>query len=299
MSLITYHACPCCSSSNIKEVLKAKDYTVSHEAFVILECADCRLRFTQNVPDIHAIGPYYRSTNYISHSDTKEGVVNKLYHKVRQRTLKSKHALVQKVTGLQTGKLLDLGAGTGAFLDHMHQSQWQVTGLEPDADARAKAKELYGLDLQSADQLYNLPPASFDAITMWHVLEHVHDLHAYIEQLHKLLKQNGKLIIAVPNYTSYDAQLYKQYWAAYDVPRHLYHFAPSSIKKLVSLHGMRVTEIYPMWFDSYYISMLSEQYKNGKGNLIKAFFAGAVSNAKTLANKEACSSLVYIISKND
>jgi SAM-dependent methyltransferase len=215
---------------------------------------------------------------------------------VRQRTLKGKHALVQKVTSLKTGKLLDLGAGTGAFLNFMHTNQWDVVGLEPDYEARGKAKELYNLDLRSADELFQLPAGSFDVITMWHVLEHVHELHPYIEQLHKLLKKNGKLIIAVPNYTSYDASTYKEYWAAYDVPRHLYHFSPASIKKLVSQHGMQVESEHAMWFDSFYISMLSEQYKNGKGNLPKAFINGLLSNTKTAMNKEKCSSLVYVIS---
>jgi SAM-dependent methyltransferase len=296
MALTTYTTCPCCGSSNIKAVLKAEDFTVSHEKFSIWECADCTLRFTQDVPDAASVGPYYKSETYISHSDTKEGLVNNLYHKVRQRTLKGKYALVQKVTGLKTGQLLDLGAGTGAFLNFMHTNQWNVMGLEPDNEARAKAKELYNLDLKNSDQLYQLPEGSFDAITMWHVLEHVHELHRYIEQLHKLLKKNGKLIIAVPNYTSYDASVYKEYWAAYDVPRHLYHFSPASIKKLVSLHGMRVESEHAMWFDSFYISMLSEQYKNGKGNLPKAFINGLLSNAKTSMDKEKCSSLVYVIS---
>ncbi|MDH7461444.1 class I SAM-dependent methyltransferase [Chitinophagaceae bacterium 26-R-25] len=296
MALITYTACPCCGSSNIKEVLKAEDFTVSHEKFAIWECGDCTLRFTQDIPDGPSVGAYYKSENYISHSDTKEGLVNSLYHKVRQRTLKAKHTLVQKVTGLKTGKLLDLGAGTGAFLSFMNTNQWDVVGLEPDDVARAKAKELYNLDLRSADQLFQLPSGNFDVITMWHVLEHVHELHPYIEQLHKLLKKNGKLIIAVPNYTSYDASVYKEYWAAYDVPRHLYHFSPASIKKLVSQHGMKVESEHAMWFDSFYISMLSEQYKNGKGNLPMAFINGLLSNTKTSMNKEKCSSLVYVIS---
>jgi len=142
-----------------------------------------------------------------------------------------------------------------------------------------------------------MPIAGFDAITLWHVLEHVHELHAYIEQIKLLLKENGRVLIAVPNYTSYDAEVYRQYWAAYDVPRHLYHFSPAAIKNLLKQHGLQLLAIKPMWFDSFYISMLSEQYKNGKNNFVKAVWTGIRSNFKTIFNKERCSSVIYVIGK--
>ncbi len=299
MASITYKTCPCCDSTAIKEVLTAEDYTVSHEKFTIWECEDCALRFTQSIPDIHAIGAYYKSENYISHSDTQEGCINRLYHKVRRHTLKTKYNLIRKETGMQTGYLLDVGAGTGAFINHMRLNKWQVTGLEPDAQARTKAKDLYNLDLKSSHMLFDLPRESFDVITMWHVLEHVHDLHSYIQQLKTLLKKDGRLFIAVPNYTSLDAKAYGKYWAAYDVPRHLYHFSPASVKKLVSMHGMSVESIHAMWFDSFYISMLSEQYKNAKNNLPRAFINGFRSNTKALLNNQNCSSLIYVVRHED
>ena len=146
-------------------------------------------------------------------------------------------------------------------------------------------------------ELFNLPAGSFNAITMWHVLEHVHQLHEYVSQLRQLLSEKGKIFIAVPNYTSYDAAHYKEHWAAYDVPRHLYHFSPQSMKALMNAHGLQVIKMKPMWFDSFYVSMLSEQYKNGKGNMISACWNGLVSNSKTLFNTEKCSSVIYIISK--
>jgi 2-polyprenyl-3-methyl-5-hydroxy-6-metoxy-1,4-benzoquinol methylase len=250
------------------------------------------------VPEQDGIGVYYASDNYISHSDTKKGIINSLYHLVRKRTLGAKRRLVINETGIVKGSLLDIGCGTGAFLQTMQQADWDITGLEPDALARDKAAELYTIHPQEPGKLFELNAGSFNAITMWHVLEHVHELHAYIKQAGTLLAPKGKLFIAVPNYTSKDAAIYKEHWAAYDVPRHLYHFSPQSMEKLLSQHSLQLTAVKPMWFDSFYVSMLSEQYKNGKGNIIKAVFNGLLSNIKAWGNVRKCSSVIYVISKN-
>jgi predicted SAM-dependent methyltransferase len=174
------------------------------------------------------------------------------------------------------------------------QSGWKVTGLEPDENAKRKAKELYQLSLGSSENLFSLPAESFDAITMWHVLEHVHQLHAYLKQLRKILKPGGNLFIAVPNYTSFDQHIYKEYWAAYDVPRHLYYFSPWAMNKLLSLHEMQLALRKPMWFDSFYVCMLSEQYKSGRSNFIKAILNGGVSNLKAYVDTGKCSSVIYV-----
>ncbi|MEO7801686.1 MAG: class I SAM-dependent methyltransferase, partial [Ginsengibacter sp.] len=216
--MITYSHCPVCNSEQIYKQLSAKDHTVSGEEFEIWECSNCSLRFTQNVPAKEDIGKYYQSENYVSHSESKRGVINRLYHLVRKRTLKSKQRLLEKYTELKTGKLLDIGAGTGAFLNTMQTAGWQIRGLEPDETARANALELYNIELLPSEELFAQVPVYYDAITMWHVLEHVHDLHDYITQIHKLLKPGGMAFIAVPNYTSSDAAHYQAEWAAYDVP---------------------------------------------------------------------------------
>jgi len=296
-SVISYQACPCCGSKSISTVLSVKDYTVSNEYFKVLECAGCTLRFTQDVADEQHIGKYYQSEDYISHSDTDKGIINKLYHSVRNITLKNKYKIVCSQTRKTTGSLLDIGAGTGAFAHFMQTAKWNITALEPDDTARGVAYNKFQLTLQPPGELFNLPDNSFDAITMWHVLEHVHNLEGYLKAFVRVLKTDGKLFIAVPNYTSYDASHYQQYWAAYDVPRHLYHFSPKSIELLAVKYGLVVSAIKPMWYDSFYISMISEQYKNGKGNLVKAFFIGLMSNIKTLLNPSKCSSLIYIMSK--
>lgn len=294
---VHYTNCPVCGSGDIREVMSAKDYTVSGETFSIAECAACSARFTQDVPAADFIGHYYKSEEYISHTDSSIGLINRLYQLVRKRTLKAKKKLVEKETGLTRGSLLDLGSGTGVFARQMKEAGWQVTGLEPDADARALAKRVYQVDLEDSTHLFKLPPATFDAITMWHVLEHVHDLQGTMTQLRTLLKEKGKLFIAVPNYRSKDAALYKEYWAAWDVPRHLYHFSPRAMKILVEKHGLMIDGYKPMWYDSFYVSLLSSKYKNGRTNLPGSFFNGLRSNLKAMGNPQECSSVIYIVGK--
>jgi 2-polyprenyl-3-methyl-5-hydroxy-6-metoxy-1,4-benzoquinol methylase len=293
--MINYTNCPICSSTAIAPQLTVKDYTVSQKEFAIWHCTNCTARFTQGIPEQDAIGAFYQSDNYISHSDTKKGFINTLYHTVRNHTLNKKRQLIINEVGMTKGELLDIGCGTGAFLNTMKTAGWGTTGLEPDYNARKKAEELYGIQPLESGKLFELKPASYHAITMWHVLEHVHELHAYIKQLDILLAPNGKIFIAVPNYTSNDATVYDAHWAAYDVPRHLYHFSPAAMEQLISNYNLKITTIKPMWYDSFYVSMLSEKYKNGKGNIIKAFFNGFISNLKAVRDKTKCSSVIYII----
>lgn len=297
ISLVHYEKCPSCGSAGLRSVLKVTDYTVSREQFVILECEECSLRFTQDIPDAGSIGPYYSSDAYISHSDTNKGLINRLYHLVRRHTLSTKRRLISGAARRKEGRLLDIGAGTGAFAAHMKENGWETTGLEPDEAARGRALSLHGLKLRPIEDLYSLPAEHFDVITLWHVLEHVHDLHRYLDQLKSLLTRQGCIFIAVPNYTSYDAGFYKEHWAAYDVPRHLYHFSPQSMLQLIEAHGMQLLGFRPMWYDSFYISMVSEQYRTGKGSIIRASWVGLLSNVKAFIDKSKCSSLIYVIGK--
>jgi 2-polyprenyl-3-methyl-5-hydroxy-6-metoxy-1,4-benzoquinol methylase len=298
MSLVHYTNCPICGAADIKDVFSVRDYTVSNESFGITRCSSCSLRFTQDVPDAFSIAPYYKSEDYISHTNTSKGLINRLYQWVRKRTLRKKRKLLEELTGMKAGQLLDVGSGTGAFVNEMATHGWQVTGLEPDEGARQLARKLYNAELKDVNEFYHLPANSFDAITLWHVLEHVHKLSAYVDELKKLLKENGKLFIAVPNYTSKDAAIYKEYWAAYDVPRHLYHFSPRSMQVLIEKHGLKVLQHEPMWYDSFYISMLSNNYKHGKTKLLASFFNGLRSNLKAVGNVKRCSSVIYVIGKS-
>lgn len=288
--------CPVCANNSLNEVLNCADFSLTQERFDIIECPGCTLRVTFPIPPADKIAPYYNFTEYISHTDINEGWMNKLYHKVRKRTLTQKTNWIQSLFTGYKGNLLEIGAGTGAFANAMNMKGWKVTALEPDELTRNRAKDNYNLELLPIEALYNLPEKSFDVITLWHVLEHVHDLNGYFNAVHKLLKPNGRLIIAVPNYTSFDAQYYKSFWAAYDVPRHLYHFSPKSIDFLSNKYRFKVVEIKPMWFDSFYVSLLSEKYrKTGYFGVLRAFMIGIISNLLAFRNNNKASSVIYEI----
>lgn len=290
--------CPVCHKDNIEILLHSKDYSLTQTPFTIVSCLHCQLQFTNPIPNKEEIVPYYQFSQYISHSDVKEGWMNKLYHRVRTHTLTQKTNWVQSLFTGHKGNLLDIGAGTGAFANAMAQKDWKVTALEPDEASRNRAAANYGIHLQTPETLYNLPPQSFDVITLWHVLEHVHDLTAYMESFCKLLKYNGRLIIAVPNHTSFDAAYYKEFWAAYDVPRHLYHFSPASLQTLCKQHQLQILQYKPMWFDSFYVSLLSEKYKqSGVLGIARAFIIGCISNIYAWKNAKRASSIIYEIKK--
>jgi 2-polyprenyl-3-methyl-5-hydroxy-6-metoxy-1,4-benzoquinol methylase len=286
-----------CSGTDIQEVLKLKDFTVSGQTFPVFHCNICSARFTQDIPGETEIGAYYQSEDYISHSDTRKGLINKLYHLVRKRTLKGKRKLVEQVRGGVKGSVLDYGCGTGAFIHEMQLAGWKITGLEPDLRARELARKLNGSNIFPPDYIASIPDEQFDIITLWHVLEHVHRLHPTLKHLNRIMKKGGSIFIAVPNYTSEDAITYGPAWAAWDVPRHLYHFSPQSMKKLLTENGFTLTAMHPMWFDSFYVSMLSEKYLSGKNNHLRAFLKGLSSNITALGNKERCSSLIYVAIK--
>jgi 2-polyprenyl-3-methyl-5-hydroxy-6-metoxy-1,4-benzoquinol methylase len=290
--------CPICNDSNTQIAIESQDFSLTQNSFSILHCNHCCFRFTTPVPNQDEIGRYYKFNNYISHTDTKEGWMNQLYHFVRTKTLADKTKWVQSLFTGHKGHILDIGAGTGAFAHAMQQKAWKVTGLEPDAITREKAFEIYQLHLQSTDTIFDLPENEFEVITMWHVLEHVHALKPYLNQCFKSLKHNGRLIIAVPNYTSFDARYYQKYWAAYDLPRHLYHFSPKSMSILLNEMGFDNVTMRPMWYDSFYVSLLSEKYKqSGKFGMLVAGAIGVLSNLFALMDASKGSSIIYEFKK--
>ena len=287
--------CPVCKNQTFSPYLNCKDYTVSKEMFSIVSCNSCGFKFTNPRPDDSVLSNYYKSEDYISHSNTSKGIISKLYKAVRNYTLKKKLDLVNK--HVSRGTILDYGCGTGMFLKVCQENAWKAFGMEPDEGARKIASD-QGLTVFSDKgriQSY-ITNQMFDAITLWHVLEHVTDLEETLNFFKAKLNPKGVLIIAVPNYTSFDAQQYKEHWAAYDVPRHLYHFNIESIQKLVTPYGFKLAETKPMKFDSFYVSLLSEKYKTGKMNYFNAFSIGLKSNLKA---KEASnySSVIYVFKK--
>ncbi|PCH53551.1 MAG: methyltransferase [Flavobacteriaceae bacterium] len=280
--------------SKIKKIT-CEDYTVSNEKFDLIYNKKYDMLDTFPQPKIEDLGKYYESSAYISHSDSKKSFVDKLYQIVKIFTLNKKLKLINSFnTDLKN--LLDVGCGTGDFLLNCKNNGWNVVGVEPNEKAKslAETKLVVNSSLKIYSDLTHISKEKFDVITLWHVLEHVPNLSVYISNLKLLLKPNGVLVVAVPNYKSYDANYYKQFWAAFDVPRHLWHFSKKSIELLFSKEDMVVDKILPMKFDSFYVSLLSEKYKHGKSNFITAFYIGLLSNLKARTTKEY-SSLIYVI----
>ena len=276
--------------SKHKQYISVKDNSVSKENFELYRDESLDLLITYPQPKEEELGKYYESDDYISHTDGKRSMFEKSYHFVKGIALKNKLQLINDLQK-EKGKLLDIGAGTGEFLMVAKENGWQTTGIEPSDKARNIALKK-GVFL--ADSLADLEDHSFDVISMWHVLEHVPNLENQIKELKRLLKPTGTILIAVPNFNSYDAKYYKEFWAAYDVPRHLWHFSKTAIEKLFDKQNMNLEDIKPMWFDSFYVSLLSEKYKTGKMNFISGFFIGLISNVSGLFKKEF-SSHIYVL----
>jgi len=279
----------------LESFLTCVDYTVSRETFNLLLDKKSDLLVTFPQPNEKDLTKYYESDAYISHTDSSKTLIDKIYQFVKKYAIQNKVRLIRNLS-LNNNKeiqVLDVGCGTGDFLVACKNNQMQVVGVEPNKNARSIAES----KLKNAvfSTIYDLPESQkYDVITLWHVLEHVPDLEKYTIKLKELLKKDGILIIAVPNYKSFDAMYYKEFWAAYDVPRHLWHFSKKSISDLFQKVQLKVVSIKPMLFDSFYVSLLSEKYKTGKSNLFKAFFIGLKSNLLAKSSKEY-SSHIYIL----
>ena len=273
-----------------KSFITVKDFSVSGESFSLLLNEEYQILKTHPQPTLDKLGSYYEFEDYISHTDGKRTLFEKMYHFIKRKAIRDKVSLINSYQPLK-GRILDIGAGTGDFLLEAKNQNWEILGIEPNDKAKRIA---VGKGIKFGDTIEKLESNSFDVITMWHVLEHVPDVEHQVAELKRLLKPSGTIIIAVPNFKSYDANHYKEFWAAYDVPRHLWHFSKTAIEKLFDKQNMNLEDIKPMWFDSFYVSLLSEKYKTGKMNFISGFFIGFVSNVSGLFKKEF-SSHIYVL----
>ena len=285
------NTCPVCEHTEFQKFLNVKDWMITKEDFTIVKCSNCGFHFTNPIPSESVIGNYYKSEEYVSHSSSNKGIINRVYSIVRNYTLKQKVKLISDYTNGRC--LLDIGAGTGHFLNLAQSKGFQIQGLEPDVDARSFAKQNFDLTLEPLDTLLNISTESKDIVTMWHVLEHVYHLKRDLNEIVRVLKTGGYLFVAVPNMDSWDAKFYNSYWAAFDVPRHLYHFQKNTIQMLLDSFGMKCTAILPMKFDSFYVSMLSEKYKNG--SVVSGIINGLKSNIN--AKTYGYSSQIYVFKK--
>jgi 2-polyprenyl-3-methyl-5-hydroxy-6-metoxy-1,4-benzoquinol methylase len=288
--------CPICNETSLKNNLVCKDFTVSNDSFMLVYCNNCNTKITSPRPTTEEISKYYESETYISHSNKSNTLFEKLYKFVREINLKSKLNLINNHSK-EKGTILDVGCGTGEFLETCSKNGWNITGVEPNKNAITnsiiKNTTIIYEDVEKLDN-----KSEYNVITLWHVLEHLYNPIETLKKLKKHLKESGIIIIAVPNFESYDANLYKEYWAGYDVPRHLYHFSSKSIQTLAKKNNMKIIKIKPMIFDSYYVSMLSEKYKGNKYFFIDGIRNGFKSNQKAKKDNYY-SSLIYILQKKN
>ncbi|WP_300812514.1 class I SAM-dependent methyltransferase [uncultured Bacteroides sp.] len=297
MNKVNIHSCPICGGTRLERALTCIDHYATGETFHLCRCGDCGFLFTQGFPAEAEIGRYYDTPDYISHSDIRKGAMNAAYHWVRSYMLGRKARLVAREAHRKEGRLLDIGTGTGYFADTMRRRGWQVEAVEKNEGARAFAKERFGLDVKPESALKDYAEGSFDVITLWHVMEHLEHLNETWERLNRLLTEKGVLIVAVPNCSSYDAQKYGAYWAAYDVPRHLWHFTPATIQQLGSKHGFILAERHPMPFDAFYVSMLTEKHLRHSCTFLRGLLTGTLAWFSALVSKERSSSMIYVFRK--
>lgn len=296
MASISLKNCQVCQSSAIQAVTQIKDHSITKETFELHKCTECGFLFTQNAPEESESGRYYQSEDYISHSNTSKGLVSRLYHIVRDIMLGRKFGLVNSLGS--TKNLLDVGSGTGYFLNFMKQKGYATFGIEIDEKAREFSKKQFGLDVNTPEYLKNGGiNQKFGYITLWHVLEHLYDPNVYLQTFYNLLEDDGHLIIAVPNHACFEAKYYGTYWAAYDVPRHLWHFTPETLEKIATKNHFKLITKKMMPFDPFYNSLLSEKYKNSNLGMLQGFVIGFVSYLKGLMDVNKSSSVIYVLKK--
>ncbi len=286
--------CPICNYPEYKNYIICKDHMVTGESFAITRCEHCGFLFTNPRPSNAILKKYYESNDYLSHQNETKSLYDIAYQLVRKYTLNKKLKLVNSLSNKKT--LLDFGCGTGSFLKTCQKNGWEVSGVEFIDAARKTAESKLGIPLYSV--IKEIPKNKlFKVITLWHVLEHIYDLNKTFKKIVKHLDKNGKLVIAVPNIESLDATLYHEFWAAYDIPRHLYHFSQSTMKLFLSNHNLKIKKIVTMPLDAYYISLLSEKYQAGRTNFKNAILNGYKSNSYAKKHNNNYSSLIYIAGK--
>ncbi|MBU2914656.1 class I SAM-dependent methyltransferase [Reichenbachiella agariperforans] len=286
-------SCPSCNYQEFTNHIICDDHSLTHESFAIMKCKNCELLITSPRPSKGAIGKYYQFEDYISHTNKATNPVNWIYKLVRNHTINTKFKLIQSLSDKET--ILDYGCGTAQLLKYIKEQGWKVTGIEPDQNARTIAQKNIGDTV--FENIDKLPAKKYGIISLWHVLEHVHDINETLQALKQHLSKKSRLIVAVPNSASYDQRFYKKHWAAYDVPRHLYHFNQETITALMKYNGYKLEATHPMKFDSFYVSLLSEKYKTGQSNYFKAFCIGLLSNRWAKKNNHNYSSIIYIFKK--
>ncbi len=276
------------NSPIFKHFLSVQDHFLTQENFDLYR--DESAGVLKTVPQPENIESYYESEDYLSHDDSQDSFFAKCYQFAKIWNLRSKKSLIGKYA--VDGKILDIGAGVGDVVGVLKKSGYDAIGYEPSKKARLFAARK-GIEL--LDQTDSILPNSIKVISMYHVLEHVPDYKKQIDLIYNWLQEDGYLILALPNYNSFDAKWFKSYWAGYDVPRHLFHFNKLAVGNVFQ-NKFKLISTKPMWFDSLYVSILSARYQKRKVPFIYGICIGLISNFAALFSKEP-SSLVYVLKK--
>jgi SAM-dependent methyltransferase len=288
--------CIVCGGNTLTTELHTKDWLVSHEDFEIKNCDNCGFRFTSNPPAAGDAGPYYETEEYVEHSDNKEGLTNTIYHYARKWMLKYKFSLVSKYA--KGKRLLDIGSGSGYFINHMKQWGYAVNGVEISDKAVAFCQTKFDITAYSPEQfIADEISGEFDVATMWHVFEHVYSYDEYFSMLHKKLAADGTLIIATPNHLCLEEKYYRKFWNGYDVPRHLWHFTPSTFTQFAEKRGFKLIKMRNLPLDPFYNCMISASYKKSISLLPATVFVGFLSFCNAIFSFNKSSSIVYILKK--
>jgi len=293
--MILLDNCPVCSGSNLLKKLDCIDHSTTKEKFTIVSCETCEFTFTNPRPKDNSLGRYYKSDMYISHTNNTKGLFNWMYHTVRKYAIGTKLNLLKRTS--KNKNHLDIGCGTGEFLNACKNAGYNTKGIEPSELARKQAIKNFNLSVSENTNLDQFKENQFNSISMWHVLEHVPSINKTIEEFNRILSEKGKVIIAVPNHKSWDANYYKEFWAGWDVPIHLWHFSKLSIEKIFNNYNFKLLEKKPMLFDSFYVSILSEEFKTGNKKFINGLMIGLISNIIGIFTKRGCSSIIYVFEK--
>ncbi len=293
--MIEIKNCPVCSATTYSKYLETEDYFFSNERFSLVKCTKCNLVFTNPIPELSKIGDYYETDKYLSHNSGSSGIIGTIYKKVREINLKNKYSIILKFK--KEGSVIDIGSGTGEFLNYLSNRKWKTKGIEPSKNAREFARENYNIEVNEESELSNIPNEQFDVLTMWHVLEHVYNLDERMKTIVRILKADGIAIIALPMVDSADSLQFGKYWAGLDVPRHLYHFSANTFETLAKKYNLKIIDRYPMKFDSLYVSWLSHQAMKHSLSLLRGVLSGLKSNLK--ANKNSnYSSMIFVLNKS-
>lgn len=296
--MLNHNKCPLCGSDQVYDLYECRDYLVTGKEFPVCRCRSCTFIFTNNYPEEKDSVRYYKSDEYISHSDTDKGLINRIYHLVRKRMLSLKFRVLKRESSLKKASVLDIGSATGYFPLFLKKKGWECHGIEISDEAREYALIKNDLTLLPPDSIEDFESDSMDIITMWHTLEHFYHPGEYLDSSFRILKKDGILVVAVPNHWSYDAKRYGEFWAAWDVPRHLWHYNPDTIQMLTARYHFKLKVIKRLPFDAFYVSVLSERHQKSPLPLVKGFLTGLISWMNSLLSIKTTSSLLYIFIKD-